>query len=559
MTSEAERGALASKPEPKEAKDVHQTILEELEYGYTHTAISMAKKSELPLAFMQSEAFQQAAQKIVIREIEKRSAQGALDTAKIFQVPTEKIPILFSEGLCHALRSGYMPRIVTVLLLMENENFPHESFESPEIRAVAKDGVEKLLKKIGTNEEGFSKNANDEERNTLIDGALWIIKRWKLSLQEIKHFFLDSRELFQQALAGHEKYVLETLQITELDTVLTLSDRPFPATPETGAKLLNRFLNDQTPLTALRCLETMEKHGLVIRDEALKKRIATAAEKEKARRENRIDHDVPKAQELPRQAHEMAANFYVIARLRQNIDLFRDELFSLPELSFRLSVRLADLCNSLDEKLDAMSFKLHRYLLTAIDSELQHQKNLASPHRDAHLPPLPNAPILDTEHPTAQDLARWGTKEETIVFLQHAAYRLLRLGWTYIDGYGTETWEDITKASIALTQNPKSLIAMDHVFDLEHNNGNIFDKDEREFKQDRVKLKRMLTEKAKVAGGSQAVLDCMREKFPELDLSDVARFIPKWEELLLDIQSFFGSHIASEAARKRISPISKFV
>ncbi|MCX6714698.1 MAG: hypothetical protein NTX72_02700 [Candidatus Uhrbacteria bacterium] len=144
------------------------------------------------------------------------------------------------------------------------------------------------------------------------------------------------------------------------------------------------------------------------------------------------------------------------------------------ELPFRKSMDLFYLKQRIQQSIEATENWMRCYLLKAVHSELKHQTDSL---QDKLKHPVV---VLPERFLTIDTFIENATEEEIRTYLFAAEIQFRRPTWE--SSYGGEMWAKITDATNQFwkpTQNKRpTTVNIDRAFDLQHNTGMVFDKDE---------------------------------------------------------------------------------
>ena len=202
-------------------------------------------------------------------------------------------------------------------------------------------------------------------------------------------------------------------------------------------------------------------------------------------------------------------NTYIEAHTppQQMIDKMYTELGI--DLPFRIRVEVSDDRHTANREHQKLFEWLRCYCVYAVASELKHQHDVLNlgqqsfdhkrpfgsiqtgPYRYVLLPRIALAQDVEDRPSFNQDdehyidhFLTFATEEEIKEYLFRARQRFADEGWSHF--YGGEAWEQIARSTLRTWQQsdwPRDVL-IDHIFDLEHNTGMIFDK-----RPDRVQAK----------------------------------------------------------------------
>lgn len=280
-----------------------------------------------------------------------------------------------------------------------------------------------------------------------------------------------------------------SLQNREYGNLLALAEatgmKPTLLTSSRDAlKLLSDLDRDGQTYWARDFLETLKLYGVQI-PAAQEKAIRKHALTEKGLRE----HRKPRHIEYVRTHYvpDEIASFYIDDLVRHGLDLVQQGLeemnrgheeSDLQLHSRRLGIQVKDLRDAIKRDLVRRRNWMREYMVDAVMSELKHMGIRENIRKEYDQISLPN----DTEHEGGVELERmeeflrWGTKEEIREYLGRAAARFLNTA-EWRRQFGGKPWAHIAETASKLWKDEEpNTVLMDHVFDLEHNNGMIFDK-----------------------------------------------------------------------------------
>lgn len=344
-------------------------------------------------------------------------------------------------------------------------------------------------------------------------------------------------EKVQAALSQYEENLVEARRFSELASFLEITGRELPLDPAKAEREVQVILNDRMPVAAMHLLIACTNAGVKI-DEKIEERARKEYSAELFRRnvrEAREGHE--DEHEIPKEAHKLACVFYVESRIVQNLENVMREVRILGmELPFATELRIRELHDKHKRLIKMVSSRLQKYLVTAVTSELRHQHFIrGADHFD------------DVELRDANELYASATDEELLEFFYHAKVRFQQGRW--LTQHGGKPWSDISEAAIALVERPFDIPTIDHVFDLEHNTGAIFDKDGQVIVQDddkmaALKTQKILDAKASAIGGTRSLVRILREQLPHdrqfFDKLD--HEVNKWVDALHAIERIFLAH-----------------
>ena len=247
---------------------------------------------------------------------------------------------------------------------------------------------------------------------------------------------------------------------------------------------LQNLMSDENYYAANNFIKCLELLGHTI-ETTVKKVASEKCTLEERARKDRQERDINKETKIV--ADELI-KFYLfesinadIIQLRHNLEHHcvnkHDELPIAQELSRTKEMELAILEAEISVAVKSMHQWIKEYLVVAVNSELKHQKDKITDskiYEDAILPTMPNR----LGHPSIENFIELATPEEIRQYLYEAETRFRHYKWG--DDYGGRSWADIALVGYEMWQENVPLkdktVNLDHVFDLQHNTGMIFDK-----------------------------------------------------------------------------------
>lgn len=403
---------------------------------------------------------------------------------------------------------------------------------------------------------------NEKERKWMDEYFLDLLERgyFGAAQQCIERGFVagETQQAFQEKIANLtpkerrkaeskmnelEERLVHARRFEDLGDFLHYTGRGLPMVdPVEATKEVRKVLKDKMPAAAMKLLSLFEKFGLDIQDDDLKSRVLLANAEELALRsdEKRGDREVDGSQELPKEAHLLASLFYVDSRIAQYIQLARESIQMKDyDLPFSTTLRLRELQNNKAARLTSISSLLQKYLIFAINEELQHQESFFKDGDDV--------PSIDTEQ-----FFRRATVEELLAYLHRAKVRFEQ-DWSFRvskrTDFGSEKWRLIVENAILLVAEPNDIANIDHIFQLEHNHGLIFSKNHNLITQNEQKMRALLTKRAldtqaEVRGNTRDLVKGLRTALPGEDafFDKLSREVDNWEEILQSIERIFSAH-----------------
>ncbi|HLC69602.1 MAG TPA: hypothetical protein VJH75_00975 [Patescibacteria group bacterium] len=178
------------------------------------------------------------------------------------------------------------------------------------------------------------------------------------------------------------------------------------------------------------------------------------------------------------------------------------------EFSFRDKVRVLDTKRTIEDQVSQMFEWMRQYLFNAVTLELSSQYNSVRSSLDPDREVVCNINLEQT------------STEEIRLYIHQAIARFHEDGWTA--AYGGEKWAAIAETVYAMWQDDISFAQktalIDHVIDLEHNNGMLFNKDPENLKFEEDRGKRILDKKRDNKGSVTELLDMLEEETTNQDL-----------------------------------------
>lgn len=341
-------------------------------------------------------------------------------------------------------------------------------------------------------------------------------------------------EKVQVALSQYEESLVEARRFGELASFLEITGRELPLDPAKAEREIQMILNDHMPVAAMHLLIACTNAGVKI-DEKTEEQARKEYSAELARRDvRRAREGRENEHEVPKEAHKLACVFYVGSRIAQNVENVMREVRILGmELPFATELRIRELHDEHKRLIKMVSSRLQKYLVAAVTSELRHQNLI----RGADY-------FDDVQLKDANEFYSTATDEELLEFFYHAKIRFKQGRW--FTQHGGKPWSDITEAAIALVGRPLDIPTIDHVFDLEHNTGAIFDKDDQIIIQDvdkmaALKTQMVLDAKATAIGSTRSLVRVLREQLPhEQQFFDkLDHKVNKWVDALRALERIF--------------------
>ena len=252
-------------------------------------------------------------------------------------------------------------------------------------------------------------------------------------------------------------------------------------------------------------------------DAGLRERVKRAAMAERGRRTNR------EAVSLDKEPHKVE---------RELADFYLDEWigFELSGLERKASLKNVDL--EFSSKMDAYNLKatmrehtesqfkwMREYLVRAVDGEIRHQSQFSQPNESFVSRPA-----------NVDDLISKGTKEEIRQYLAASKERFLVPGWNA--SYGGRPWAQIAEtAEMMFSAEPDMRKLVDAVYDLQHNNGTVFNKDaDRVFIMATEKINHVLGMKREVSD-PEAYLALLEREVEPATFAEISRRWNEWKDV----------------------------
>lgn len=228
---------------------------------------------------------------------------------------------------------------------------------------------------------------------------------------------------------------------------------------EAEAELKN-LIENENYATATDFIKCMEYAGYPV-DETLRDNVILRSEEEIKKRESRETREYDRTEKV---VIDEIAEFYVNDLILKEAKNIQDRLITA-NIEFPRAVDRAELywlINRLQGQTEKTFDWMKEYIVKAVASELKHQTKIQDGCENDVL--IPN-----TER---------STDEQIRIFLLSARNRFENWTLTY-SGYGGKAWAEIADHAIKMWNDEVAdSVAVDHVFDLEHNSGMIFDKDQ---------------------------------------------------------------------------------
>ncbi|HBD05030.1 TPA: hypothetical protein DCZ32_01075, partial [Candidatus Uhrbacteria bacterium] len=159
-----------------------------------------------------------------------------------------------------------------------------------------------------------------------------------------------------------------------------------------------------------------------------------------------------------------------------------NRIMSVPDWKYKLDFKdrsaIEELISGIDKERADLRTWLKQYMIEAVSSELRHQPDSG----------------LQTPFGAPDSVYSRALKEQILDFFDSASGRFISSGWR--ENFGGTSWSRIASAGYSLWASKGGTEALvDHIFDLQHNTGAIFDKNPDRVKQVPESLKSLLNMK----------------------------------------------------------------
>jgi hypothetical protein len=230
---------------------------------------------------------------------------------------------------------------------------------------------------------------------------------------------------------------------------------------ENAGQEIESLMEQELYVTVANFLECLDLLEITVNVE-LKNKVINAKENEIRKREESSEHrelysEIIVEQEL--------MEFYINEWTNIELEIFlreQENIGAKKEFCFSDKIRLGDIKRTMDEKVDKIFNWMQVYIIKAVYSEMIHSPTIIK---------------LERTIKNIDDFIQTATVEELKKFLLQAAIDLDY----YLSGeYGGSKWVKIVQVAMEtlekdLTLNRKKVL-IDRTFQLEHNNGNVFEK-----------------------------------------------------------------------------------
>lgn len=308
------------------------------------------------------------------------------------------------------------------------------------------------------------------------------------------------------------EYYTKTRNFDGLAMAIELGVAAVPYQSESDVvRELQKMERNGDPVAAESLLRCYGLSGKLL-DAGLQDRIKVSASVERERRENRETRELDKEDH---RVEEELANFYLDEYIGAELSSLERKIADRHgELSFRTKMDTYDQRAGIRRNTESQFAWMREYLVRSALRETRHESDYGGlpSERSAGLP-------VETDAWMAT-----ATSEEIRRAMAGATRRFEESGWQ--SGYGGKPWANISSTAermFAANAEKRSLI--DLVYDLQHNNGTVFNKESR-ISYDPTAIQRVLDMKREVSGPESYLALLRVHVSPEI----YAKVANRWED-----------------------------